>query len=56
MLMVTNGSENMDTTYLKTLEKKDSFSRAGLLAAMEKYGVQISDSMFTRKLYPVTAG
>ena len=35
----------MDTAYLKTLEKKDSFSRAELLAAMEKNGVRISDSM-----------
>jgi hypothetical protein len=36
----------MDTEYLKILERKDSFSRAELLAAVKEYGIQISDSMF----------
>jgi hypothetical protein len=41
-----NGCEEMDTAYLTNLEKKDSFSRAELLAAIKEYGIQISDSMF----------
>jgi hypothetical protein len=36
MIMRMNGSEKMDTAYLRTLEKKDSFSRAELLAAIKE--------------------
>lgn len=36
----------MDTAYLRILAKKDSFSRAELLAAIKEYGIQVSDSMF----------
>jgi hypothetical protein len=46
MIMCENGSEKMDTAYLRNLEKKDSFSRAELLAAIKEYGIQVSDSMF----------
>jgi hypothetical protein len=45
-----NGSDKMDTAYLRALEKEDSFSRAELLAAIKEYGIQISDSMFKVKL------
>jgi hypothetical protein len=54
MIMCMNGSEKMDTAYLRTLEKKDSFSRAELLAAIKEYGIQVSDSMFKVVLKKLT--
>jgi hypothetical protein len=43
MIMLMNGSEKMDTAYLRNLEKKDSFSRVELLATTKAgEGVQLS--------------
>jgi hypothetical protein len=46
MITCENGSDKMETAYLRTLEKKDSFSRAELLSAIKEYGIKVSDSMF----------